>query len=587
MANTDVRRVMIDTGASCDIMYTSLFKTLQLTEKNLSPYVGNELFGFNGSSTQPWGYVELLVTFGEKQATKTIKIPFLVIVCPSLYNCIIGRTRLAKLGAACSTAHLKLKYHAKDGIITSLNGDIEAARRCFLQANTSQNSISQFSKPADDKGKADASTLDANLVELDPRFTKEDLKEQKREEKDPINAKLLRPIPDGEFELVPFGNDPSKNFKISKDLPELVKAQLVACLMENTDLFAWRAPDMPGINPSVAYHQLTVDPDVNVVAQRRRKQSPEKSEAAEKAAKDLLEANFISEAKYTTWLSNVVLVKKSNGKWRMCVDYTDLNRACPKDAYALPNIDKLVDNSSCYKLLSFMDAYSSYNQITMAEEDKKKTAFMTESGNYYYNVMSFGLRNVGATYQRKMNKVYDKALLGDILEVYMGDMIVKSQQEVDHAAHLKRVFEQTRKYNMWLNPKKCTLGVQAGKFLSFYLTESGIEANPDKCQAFTKLPTPHSKKCIQTLNGMLTALSRFVAKSTQHALPFSKLLRKETKFEWTDECEAVLKHLKETLSAPPVLSRPEQGEVLYLYLSVSSEKQQRVRSQSTSPTKHC
>jgi hypothetical protein len=94
MANIDVRRVLIDTGASCNIMFTRLFKTLQLTEKNLSPYVGKDLYGFNGSSTQPWGYVELLVALGEKVAKKTIKILFLVINCPSLYNCIIGRTGL-------------------------------------------------------------------------------------------------------------------------------------------------------------------------------------------------------------------------------------------------------------------------------------------------------------------------------------------------------------------------------------------------------------------------------------------------------------------------------------------------------------
>jgi len=124
---------------------------------------------------------------------------------------------------------------------------------------------------------------------------------------------------------------------------------------------------------------------------------------------------------------------------------------------------------------------------------------------------------------------------------------------------------------MRLNLEKCTFGVPAGKFLGFYFTERGIEANPNKCQAFTQLPTPHSKKCIQTLNGMLIALSRFVAKSAQHALPFFKLLRKETKFEWTEECEATLKHLKETLSTPPVLSRPDQSEVLYLYLYVSSD----------------
>jgi len=109
------------------------------------------------------------------------------------------------------------------------------------------------------------------LVELDPRFTKEDLKEQKRDQKDLLNAKLLRPIPDGEFELVPFGDDPSKNFKIDKDFPELVKAQLIACLRETADLFAWSADDMPGIDPSVACHQLTIDPSVSAVAQRRRK----------------------------------------------------------------------------------------------------------------------------------------------------------------------------------------------------------------------------------------------------------------------------------------------------------------------------
>jgi len=219
-------------------MYTSLFKTVQLTEKNLSPYVGGELYGFNGSFTQPWGYVKLLVTFGEGEAKKTTTVPFLVIDCPSLYNCIIGRTGLAQLGAACSTAHLKLKYHAKDDIIASLNGDIKAAKRCFLQANKSQSSVSQPNKPAKDKGKAAANVLDANLVELDPRITKEDLIEQKREQKDPFSAKLLRPIPDGEFDLVPFGDDPSKKFKIGKDLPELVKAQLIACLRENADLFA-------------------------------------------------------------------------------------------------------------------------------------------------------------------------------------------------------------------------------------------------------------------------------------------------------------------------------------------------------------
>ncbi|GAU40178.1 hypothetical protein TSUD_292830 [Trifolium subterraneum] len=572
MVNFDVRRILVDQGSSCDIMYLGLFKVLQLTEENLVPYVGSDLQGFNGSTTKPWGYVDLIVTFGENKAMKSVKVKFLVVDCPSLYNCIIGRPTLAELFAVSSTIHLKLKYYTKDGQVATINGDIEAARRCFESASKNLNSVvTPKKKKAEAKLPGVNSISIEDEVELDARTSKKERKQEKKASKDDLLIKEnYRPIPDGEFELVPLGEDPAKGVKIGADLPDLVKRQLKACLREIAELFAWSAAEMPGIDPEVACHQLTIDPRASAVVQRRRKQSPEKAEAARKAVKDLLEANFIAEAQYTTWLSNVVLVKKSNGKWRMCVDYTDLNRACPKDAYPLPNIDKLVDNSSGFKLLSFMDAYSGYNQIKMAEIDKKKTAFMTETGNYYYKVMPFGLKNAGATYQRMMNKVFHNEI-GDMLEVYMDDMIVKSEEEIDHTVHLKRVFHQARKFNMRFNPEKCTFGVKAGKFLGFYLTERGIEANPDKCRAFFDYPTPKSKKSIQTLNSMLTSMARFVAKSAQHALPLFKLLRKETTFEWTEECEGALQHLKRALSEPPVLTRPVEDEKLYLYLAVASE----------------
>ncbi|GAU51986.1 hypothetical protein TSUD_417870, partial [Trifolium subterraneum] len=572
MANFDVRRILVDQGSSCDIMYSGLFKVLQLTEENLVPYVGSDLQGFNGSTTKPWGYVDLIVTFGENKAMKSVKVKFLVVDCPSLYNCIIGRPTLAELFAVSSTIHLKLKYYTKDGQVATINGDIEAARRCFEAASKNLNSVVTPKKKKAETKLPDVNSISTeDEVELDARTSKKERKQEKKTGKDDLLIKEnYRPIPDGEFELVPLGEDPTKGVKIGADLPDLVKRQLKVCLRENAELFSWSAAEMPGIDPEVACHQLTIDLRASAVVQHRRKQSPEKAEAARKAVKDLLEANCIAEAQYTTWLSNVVLVKKSNGKWRMCVDYTDLNRVCPKDAYPLPNIDKLVDNSSGFKLLSFMDAYSGYNQIKMAEIDKKKTAFMTETGNYYYNVMPFGLKNAGATYQRMMNKVFHNEI-GDMLEVYMDDMIVKSEEEIDHTVHLKRVFDQARKFNMRFNPEKCTFGVKAGKFLGFYLTERGIEANPDKCRAFFDYPTPKSKKSIQTLNDMLTSMARFVAKSAQHALPLFKLLRKETTFEWTEECEGALQHLKRALSEPPVLTRPVEGEKLYLYLAVASE----------------
>ncbi|GAU51417.1 hypothetical protein TSUD_88720 [Trifolium subterraneum] len=493
MANFDVRRILVDQGSSCDIMYSGLFKVLQLTDENLVPYVGSDLQGFNGSTTKPWGYVDLIVTFGENKAMKSVKVKFLVVDCPSMYNCIIGRPTLAELFAVSSTIHLKLKYYTKDGQVATINGDIEAARRCFEAASKNLNSVVTPKKKKETKIPGVNLISVEDGVELDAQTSKKERKQEKKAIKDDLLIKeKYRPIPDGEFELVPLVEDPTKGVKIGADLPDLVKRQLKACLRENVELFAWSAAEMPGIDPEVACHQLTIDPRASAVVQRRRKQSPEKAEAARKAVKDLLEANFIAEAQYTTWLSNVVLVKKSNGKWRMCVDYTDLNRACPKDAYPLPNIDKLVDNSSGFKLLSFMDAYSGYNQIKMAEIDKKKTAFMTETGNYYYNVMPFGLKNAGATYQRMMNKVFQNEI-GDMLEVYMDDMSVKSEKEIDHTIHLKRVFDQARKFNMRFNPEKCTFGVMAGKFLGFYLTERGIEVNPDNNCAGIRQSSTHSK----------------------------------------------------------------------------------------------
>lgn len=122
-------------------------------------------------------------------------------------------------------------------------------------------------KSSKDQGKDDASILDSNMVELDSRFTKSDLIEQRKEKKDPLSVEIIMPIPDGDFELIPFGDDPSKIFKFGKELPELVRAQLIACQRENADLFAWSVTDMPEVDPGVACHQLTVSSSTSTVAQ--------------------------------------------------------------------------------------------------------------------------------------------------------------------------------------------------------------------------------------------------------------------------------------------------------------------------------
>ena len=163
------------------------------------------------------------------------------------------------------------------------------------------------------------------------------------------------------------------------------------------------------------------------------------------------------------------MVKKANGKWRMCVDFTDLNKACPKDSYPLPWINTLVDSTARNQLLSFMDAFSGYNQIKMKEADQEKTSFVTSQGLFCYKVMPFGLKNAGATYQRLMNKMFAHQI-GRNVQVYVDDMLVKSLHEEDHLGDLRETFNTFRLYNMKLNLGKCAFRVTAGKFLGFMIS---------------------------------------------------------------------------------------------------------------------
>jgi len=180
----------------------------------------------------------------------------------------------------------------------------------------------------------------------------------------------------------------------------------------------------------------------------------------------------------------------------MCVDFTNLNKACPKDSYPLPSIDTLVDSASGCRLLSFLDVFSGHNQIKMLPWDECKMAFMIELSCYCYIVMPFGLKNAGATYQRLMDRVLTP-MIGRNLQAYVDDMVVTSQVKDQHVTDLEELFTIITKYRMKLNPEKCVFGVKAGKFLGFLLSERGIEANPEKCAAILAMRSPISVKEVQ------------------------------------------------------------------------------------------
>nr|GEZ28489.1 reverse transcriptase domain-containing protein [Tanacetum cinerariifolium] len=291
-------------------------------------------------------------------------------------------------------------------------------------------------------------------------------------------------------------------------------------------------------------------------------QAPERNKAISKEVKKLVEADILKEVHYHSWLSNPVMVKKHDDSWRMYVDFKDLNKACPKDGYPLPKIDWKVESLYGYPYKCFLDAYKGYHQIKMAEEDEEKTSFITSQGIFCYSKMSFGLKNAGATYQRLVDKAFQKQI-GRNLEVYVDDLVIKIRTEKEVIRDIEETFKTLREINMKLNPKKCAFGMREGTFLGYKVDADGLRVCPDKVEAVLDLPSPKCLKDVQKLNGKLASLNRFLSKSAEKSLPFLKTLKKCTKksdFQWIAEAEVAFKEMKQLVAELPMLTAPREKE---------------------------
>nr|GEU58436.1 reverse transcriptase domain-containing protein [Tanacetum cinerariifolium] len=236
--------------------------------------------------------------------------------------------------------------------------------------------------------------------------------------------------------------------------------KLCGLLQRNLDIFAWKPADMTGVPRHIAEHRLNVQEGC----------SPD-------------------------------------GGWRMCIDFKDLNKTCPKDGYPLPEIDWKVESLCGFPFKCFLDAYKGYHQIQMAMEDEEKIAFITSQGIFCYTKMPFGLRNVGATYQRLVDKVFHKQI-GINLEVYMDDIVIKSHTEDEIVRDVEETFRTLKEINMKLNPKKCAFGVKEEMFVGYKVNAKGLKVCTDKVDDVLSLSSPNSLKDVQKLKGKLISLNR-------------------------------------------------------------------------------
>ncbi|KAM2968400.1 hypothetical protein FF1_028550 [Malus domestica] len=267
--------------------------------------------------------------------------------------------------------------------------------------------------------------------------------------------------------------------KIGSTLSPPIRLALIFFLQENTEVFAWSYEDMPGISPDIICHRLSIDPKTKPVRQKRKSYDAKRYEAMKAEVEKLKGIGFVREVNYPTWVANVVLVKKNPTKeslllqkvlWIMCVDYTDLNKGYPNDSFPIPLIERLTHSMAGCELLSFMDAYSGYNQILMNPPDQEHTSFTTDRGLYCYKVMPFGLKNARATYQRLVNSMFAEEI-GKSMEVYVDDMLVKSKHVNQHITNLFETFTILKRYRMRLNSNKCAFDVGSGKFLGFMISQ--------------------------------------------------------------------------------------------------------------------
>ncbi|XP_016206547.1 uncharacterized protein LOC107646918 [Arachis ipaensis] len=319
-----VKRILVDTGADLNIIFRNVFDALGLQEANLKTHQ-YRVVSLGDHFIKPDGIISLRISIGRGQGKRLLNAEFIILRDSTAYNLNQGRKTINEFRVVICTKLLVMKFVADNGSVESVKEDFETAVACDNASLSIRKKLKEASG--------------VFLADLDAR----------------VDDKP-RPQPEEDLERFRVGDSEDKFTFVNKNLSHDLKEPLIEMIRANRDLFALTPVDMPGIDPQFMSHHLVMNAEAKPVAQRRRKMSEDRADGVAKQTASMLEAGFIRELDYSAWLSNNLLVKKANGRWRMCVDYSDLNKACPKD---------LVDAAAGYCFLSFMDAYSGYNQILM------------------------------------------------------------------------------------------------------------------------------------------------------------------------------------------------------------------------------
>jgi hypothetical protein len=333
--------------------------------------------------------------------------------------------------------------------------------------------------------------------------------------------------------------------------------------------FAWSYADLKGVPPEICEHKIELEPDAKAVRQRQYRMNPKYSLMVKEEIDKLLACGFIFEVPYSEWVSPIVIVPKKNGKLRICQDYRKLNSVTKKDHFPLPFTDTLLDGVAGYECYSFMDGFSGYNQIQIAQRYRLLTAFTTDWGIFAHTKMPFGLCNAPATFQRLMTIAF-QMYLRKFMEIFLDDFCVYSTKK-KHTECLEKCFVQCEKYGISINAAKSQFAVPFGKLVGHIVSKQGIATDPDKVAIIVQLSQPNTITEVRAFLGHVGYYRRYIYKYANIALPLTELTKKtEIPPVWTETCTKAFETLKHKLTSAPVLIPPDWNKDFEVYVDASN-----------------